>query len=169
MAEFILHAASLRELGRGVHSANEWLRMIEQIHSKGFCDTFSLTPSEVFENECRTAKSPHHSVGPTLEFTSIGKKIDTNKWENVGWLCSFIKSSTEMTSFRTVTGSHQHAEYSIYTGVHMVESNCICSLEQLVAILDEFLTEQTICETEHWLEFDRAFMTHDMYQAYVSR
>ena len=168
MTELVLHATSRDELERGMHPANEWLRLIEQIHSKGFCSTFSLTPSEVFENEYKTAKNPHHSVGPTLEFTSIGKKTDANQWENAGWLCTFIKSRTEIFSFRTVVGPHQHDEYSIYTGVHIVESNCICSLEQLIPVLDEFLIERTVCKTENWLEFDCVFMTHDMYQDYCS-
>lgn len=164
MAEFVLH--SHKELDRGVYSTNEWIQLIKQIHSKGFCSTLSLTPTDVFDNEYQTSKNAHHCVGPTLEFASVGKMSDDKSWGNAGWLCTFIKSKTEMFSFRPTSGPIQHAEVSIYTGVHIVESNCICSLDQLMPALQVFLTEQTYRAGDIWLEFNDVFMTHEIYENY---
>ena len=164
MIEFVLHPNG-NELRRGVYSASEWFQFIQDTHSKGFCDTFSLTSADVFDDEYKQSVSPHHSVGPTLEFASVGQRTESDKWKNAGWLCTFIKSPDALFSFRGTDEKLEYSEYTIYTGVHMVECNCICPRETLVPVLASFLTSPQIEPDENWLYFDDAFMTHSTYKA----
>lgn len=159
MIQFVLHSSG-HEHRRGAYTAQNWLQIIEQLYSKG---TFSLTSAKVFDNEYKQAVSAYHSIGPTLEFASVGKQIDPNQWQDAGWLCTHIESSSEIFSFRGTDEPLQHCEYSIYTGVHIVESHCIYPIGRLAPVLDAFL-KQTMKIDEHWLEFDNVFMTHDTYK-----
>lgn len=164
MMQFVLHSDG-REFRRGLYSSIEWFQAIQEIHSKEFCCTFSMTPEEVFDNDYKRSTSPHHSVGPTLELASVGQKTEADKWQNAGWLCSFIKSSVEISSFRGSDEILQYQEYSIYTGVHIVESNCIFALERLTPVLASFLATPQIETNEDWLDYDDVFMTHGSYYA----
>lgn len=59
----------------------------------------------------------------------------------------------------------EYGEYSIYTGVHIVERNCIWPLEKLVPVVATFLVAPAIETDGNWLNFGDAFMTHSTYIA----
>ena len=164
MIEFVLHSNG-NELRRGVYSSNEWFQFIQELHAKGFCETFSLTSAHVFDNEYKSNVSPHHSVGPTLEFASTGQRTESQKWKNAGWVCTLIKSPVDIFSFRRTNEIREYGEYSIYTGVHIVESNCIFPPDKLIPVLATFLVAPQIETDENWLCFDEVFMSHTDYMA----
>ena len=163
MIEFVLHSDG-NELRRGVYSSSEWIQSIQEIHSKGFCDTFSLTSANVYDTEYKRSASPHHSVGPTLEFASTGQRTESKKWKIAGWLCTLIGSPVDIFSFRGTDGLLKYEEYSIYTGVHIVECNCIFPLTALTPVLATFLAAPQIETDENWLCFADVFMTHSTYK-----
>jgi hypothetical protein len=165
MIEFVLHTG-ISALEREQQSATTWLAKIEEINSRGFCDTLSLCSAELYDGKYMLTSNRHHSIGPMLEFASIGKRLG-EKWENAGWLCTFIESATEIYSLRSDLSDVNYGEYSIYTGVHVLAENCICPLSRFESVIEVFLNSQTRDDREDWLEFSDVFMTYEMYNEYL--